>query len=1655
MRFLLLVFFLSAIQWVSASETPPQLRNSTPTFTANRGQIISTDNLPVPDIQFTAGQSGSVQAFITPTCVSYVFPKIELKPKSNLQNLTKEFPKRLDTMQAIITELYRMDMEFIGANPNAHISGTEQASDYTNYYLAHCPQGITHVPSFAKLIVKDIYPQIDAVWKTTERGLKYEFIVRPGGDYRQIKMRYTGADITQNSGLITATTPLGSIRDESPVSFQNENKIPTQFHKNKDSYGFTVAEYDHSQSIVIDPMVVWATYQKIGPDNDPLVLFTGQGLQGMRLDANGNIVIVGGVSSNNFPASTGAYKTTYTPSEAQGAGRDCYLAKFDNNGTRLWGTYYGGTGYESSKSLYLPTNILTIDGNNDIVFVSSQYVGPSQVVKFSGNGAIIWTSNYGTGEAWSVTTDPSNNVIVVGWTHSTNFPTSGSVFQPTNSNSQGVAIVTKFNSSGSRLWATYFGNNVASAEYTFNYFSGVTTDNSGNIYTVGEAWGNGFPTTTGTFQPVNDTNFYKITVASLDPIGQRRWATFHGCGIANDIICDNNNLYVVGTTQSNTLFDVTVGTYIINGTSDVCIFSLDNTTGNRNSSSWSRLFGGTDFPSDVWKYGVVDHGQSIAFGPDNDIWVGGIAGNSSNFPIINVATNPPWTYSIQQGFKGGTSDGFFAQFNKATGEAKYSTLFGSTASDYGGFVVPYGSSSLFFGICSGDEGSGTSFPVPTNRRIGNPASVTIAKICTSYGTLTDAGSDAVLCSGDTVQIGGVPLTGSSYVWTSAAPADLSSLTIANPKAFPTNTTATQYKVKYFLEQTDASGCYGRDTVELTVRPSPAVTPLPQNPQCIGSVGTYALTGMYTPLITDRFTWEAGGGTIVGNNTEQTANIRWTRIGIDTVYLTVTNNLGCAARVKLLVEVTALPVVNAGTDAEVCEGKGIQLAGTASGGTGTLTYSWVPTVGISSNTILNPIATPNQPITDYILTVIDARGCVNYDTVRIIMNPKPVAFAGEDKQICIGESAQLSASVTSGIEPYMATWTPTTGLSNPNISDPVAKPTVTTDYAYSVTDAKGCKSTDTIRVVVYPKPILSAIPPTLDFGKLDGCTSSIEKIDSIANTGSVEVTLTAATPDDPSFSVSSGFPIKIPAGQKAAIRIQYAPVSIGQKTGKITFEGTPCGIVLPVNVIGEKLNLAVKNVPSAVDFGQSISCTNRSADTLITITNTGTDILTLVQPLILPPYTTSATFPITINVGADTKIPIRYAPIADGNYAQTLRFPFSAGACKDTIKVAMNGVSVSHSVTANPTPLQFPALSGCESFRDTTIVLENTSVVDVRIDSASGGGMFKVTAPALPFTLKAGEKRDVTIRFEPTITGAIQNDLQFVYSPCSKRVTMQFSGNKQGASFAVADTLDAGEIIACAKQSATVQLTIENTSSGGASGGVTVVTPGASITTTLKNGETLPNGTPQKYDVTITPLTDGTFLDSMMIVFNPCGITKMVYVKGKRTNVAFKADIATIDFGKIPSGMNKPLPATFTNTGTTALTVSSVPNLTLPFSILSITPPLPAILQPNDKLTVTIQYTGVTGIQASKLFAVATLPCIASDSIALSGEGEVSALPSFASTKFLQTDSICIGKDTLLSVRLANNGGVNLQVQQALATGSADFTVLGFAPRSLASGTIWM
>lgn len=128
-----------------------------------------------------------------------------------------------------------------------------------------------------------------------------------------------------------------------------------------------------------------------------------------------------------------------------------------------------------------------------------------------------------------------------------------------------------------------------------------------------------------------------------------------------------------------------------------------------------------------------------------------------------------------------------------------------------------------------------------------------------------------------------------------------------------------------------------------------------------------------------------------------------------------------------------------------------------------TYSWTPTAGLSNPNIANPVATPTVTTTYTMSVTTPGNTCTYTDTVTIYAGITSVNASG-NQTICVGQNVQLTAS---GGVSYA--WSPATGLSNPNISNPVASPTVTTTYTVTVTDSYGCQASKPITVTLNPLP----------------------------------------------------------------------------------------------------------------------------------------------------------------------------------------------------------------------------------------------------------------------------------------------------------------------------------------------------------------------------------------------------------------------------------------------------------------------------------------------------------------------------------------------------------------------------------------------------------
>ena len=181
----------------------------------------------------------------------------------------------------------------------------------------------------------------------------------------------------------------------------------------------------------------------------------------------------------------------------------------------------------------------------------------------------------------------------------------------------------------------------------------------------------------------------------------------------------------------------------------------------------------------------------------------------------------------------------------------------------------------------------------------------------------------------------------------------------------------------------------------------------------------------------------------------------------TTYTVQVTNGTCSSIASVTVTVNNL-TVNAGNDVTICAGATTNL--NASGGT---TYSWSPTLGLTNPNVANPTAFPSGTTT-YTVTAT-TNGCSATDQV-VVTVATPTISAGSDVAICDGGSIQLNVN---GGANY--TWTPATGLDNPNVSNPVASPTTTTSYTVTGVVA-GCTTSDVILVTVNANPIAPTITP---------------------------------------------------------------------------------------------------------------------------------------------------------------------------------------------------------------------------------------------------------------------------------------------------------------------------------------------------------------------------------------------------------------------------------------------------------------------------------------------------------------------------------------------------------------------------------------------------
>lgn len=297
----------------------------------------------------------------------------------------------------------------------------------------------------------------------------------------------------------------------------------------------------------------------------------------------------------------------------------------------------------------------------------------------------------------------------------------------------------------------------------------------------------------------------------------------------------------------------------------------------------------------------------------------------------------------------------------------------------------------------------------------------------------DAGLNDTICGGSSTNLNATG--GTTYLW--SPPTGLSNVNISNPVASPQITTT------YTVTVTDVNNCSATDQVTITVN-APVADAGNDATICPGNSTALNATGAGT------YSWSPATGLSATNIANPTAS----PVITTTYTVTVTDGQGCFATDSVVVNVLPAPPASAGNDTSTCDGLSVQLIAT-----GGITYTWSPAGTLSNSNISNPVASP-VTTTTYTVTVTGANGCSATAQIQVTVNPLPTANAGNDVVICGGNSTTLSA--TGGVT-YL--WSPPTGLSSVNISNPDASPSLTTTYTVTVTDVNGCTDSDQITVTV--------------------------------------------------------------------------------------------------------------------------------------------------------------------------------------------------------------------------------------------------------------------------------------------------------------------------------------------------------------------------------------------------------------------------------------------------------------------------------------------------------------------------------------------------------------------------------------------------------------
>ncbi len=561
-----------------------------------------------------------------------------------------------------------VSIAFDGAGTAPEIAAEEPLAARVNYFRGSDRAAWrSGIPVYRALRYRDVYPNVDIRYYGAGQRVEHDIIVKKGADPTTIRFSAEGVKSIRvtDSGELELALEGGVVTEKRPFIYQEIDgkrvkveggyRVIEEAGDGRAVYGFTVASYDRSRDLVIDPVLTYSTY--FGGS-------AGDFARDVAVDAAGATYITGWTMSLDFPLA----------SPVQGVNRgglvtgDAFVTKINPAGTAVvYSTYIGGSGDEDSISIavdsagaaYITGDTQSLDFPLFRAFQPFFGGGLKDgfVVKIAPAGNALVFSSYlgGTGDDKSkgLALDGTGAVYLTGWTSSLNFPVVNPV-QPVMGGLQDVFVM-KINPAGTTLaYSTYLGGTDVDSGRA------ITVNSAGEAYVTGHTWSVNFPVRNpiqGALGGIKDVVVFKLSAAGNALV----FSTYLGGsgsekskGIALNSI---GAIYITGLTSSPDFPVLNALQGTLSGIQDAFLVKLAP-PGRR--IIFSTYIGGTD----------SDSGRDIAIDSADNTYIAGHTW-SFDFPLANPL----------QGVFGGLRDAYVMKIDPAGSKIIYSTYIGGEGDD--------------------------------------------------------------------------------------------------------------------------------------------------------------------------------------------------------------------------------------------------------------------------------------------------------------------------------------------------------------------------------------------------------------------------------------------------------------------------------------------------------------------------------------------------------------------------------------------------------------------------------------------------------------------------------------------------------------------------------------------------------------------------------------------------------------------------------------------------------------------------------------------------------------------------------------------------------------------------------------------------------------